>query len=37
MIDLIKLLIESGADVTAKDQFGKTYTDYLKTNVEDFK
>jgi hypothetical protein len=27
---LIDLLIESGADVEAKDQFGKTYLDYLQ-------
>ena len=29
MTDLVNLLIETGADITAKDKYGKNYKDYL--------
>ena len=33
-IDLLILLIESGADVTAQNKNGKIYKDYVKTDIE---
>ena len=34
-IELAKLLIEYGADISAKDKFGKTYTDYCSKYAEE--